>query len=244
MYSAKKDPDLPRWTKIVPLIGLSLLALYLSRGFFPGAGNGIDSELQQETVDAVSQRVLDLSDEEIRALQDRFGEDLVQIVESSPGADEPAPGQNPAPADTSTTTPVATTPVAPATTTPATGEPEPSETTPAPAPGGVERVDVPLPGPNGTINVDQTALMVARSATVALFTGDFTSVIVDPAAALPTLTRLYPDPLVSEPTVRVIGDAMITFTFTVDPDRDGPAGVRLINTTVAAGASGWSWAGV
>jgi hypothetical protein len=239
-YGARRDPGLPTWSSSIAAVGVFALAAYLGWSILAGGSSAEEVAARQENTEAINTR-LQLSEDDMLALQEQYGEDVISFTDpastSGPAATTvPATDQTAVPTTLATPAPVAeTTPVE--TTAPV--ETVPTETVPVDT-----RVLVPLPGPGGTVNVDQQALDVARAATVALFTGDFSTVAISPGVEPPTLTRTYPDPLVSEPTVRNVGDENITITFTVDPDGTGPAGLRLINTTVTAGVGGWSWAGI
>jgi hypothetical protein len=91
----------------------------------------------------------------------------------------------------------------------------------------------------GQVNVPSAAYEVARSATFALFTTDFTLIPFAVGAAAPTGLTVYPNPTVEETYVKTVGSGLYTFTTIVDPD--GPGGQPQRATTVTVVQQGGSW---
>lgn len=116
----------------------------------------------------------------------------------------------------------------------------------APPQNPTSSVKVSLPYRNGgSTEVDEAALATARAATVALFTGNFSSLSMVPGVQPPSLPRTWNDPYVGDPTLIEISDATLAIGFRVDPDRDGPSPLREIVSRVEfVPGVGWAWGGV
>jgi len=97
----------------------------------------------------------------------------------------------------------------------------------------------------GPVEVPASALAVARTATMSLFTGAFGGVPLADGVVLPDLARTWSDPYVGDPVVVSLGDGTISFAFRVDPDRDGPEPTyKTAAMVLFVPARGWVWAGV
>lgn len=115
---------------------------------------------------------------------------------------------------------------------------------PQPAPDASVKVSLPFRN-GGSAEIENAALTVARAATVALFTGDFTQVRLAPGVQPPALPRTWSDPYVGDPVLEDIADGGVSVTFRVDPDRAGPSQLREITARVEfVPDMGWVWGGV
>jgi hypothetical protein len=97
----------------------------------------------------------------------------------------------------------------------------------------------------GTVEISASALAVARAATLALFTGNFDGIPVADGVVFPDIARTWPDPYIGDPVVVSVGDGTISFSFRVDPDREGAEPTyKTASMVLFVPARGWVWAGV
>lgn len=122
-------------------------------------------------------------------------------------------------------------------------------TPPPDSPGSfeVEEVagNVSLPVESGGVSeVPVAALTVARTAVLALFTGNFNEVPIADGVSIPDVVRTWEDPSVGDPVIVSFGESTIRFAFRVDPDRDGPESVyKTAAMVMFVPDLGWVWAG-
>lgn len=213
----KKDPELPIWTRVIPVVGLVLGGLYVSWALFQGGPTPEEQQRIDEAAQHVNEPLKTLNTLDAQILQQIYGTNAVVLVSTTA-----ASGATSVPVATS----VATSTSSVATTTTSVG------------------TKVSLPTLTGaSVLIDANALGTARAATVALFTGDFSKVSVSSSALIPTLPTKWPDPSVGEPVVAGAGDEGIAINFLVDPDRDGPEAQRVITSKVVFESGVWVWAG-
>lgn len=245
-YSTRKEPELPRWTKVIPVLGLGGLALYIPTALF--SGSSPPAEQQERAVERTVQLLEDPSAEDRLRLAaagvgepdiddliavlgehavDVLGEDVVNRAQGSqlvpPDLDEPEPavdGDASVADNNNTSEDIG----------------DGDET-----PDGDENVTVNLAGPDGTVAVPTDALWVARSAVTGLFTGTFDTVPTAEGTEPPPVQRSWPDPYVGDPEVLSAGSDAYTISFVVDPDRDGPANARLATADVIFDGNQWVW---
>jgi hypothetical protein len=97
----------------------------------------------------------------------------------------------------------------------------------------------------GTVEISASALAVARAATLALFTGNFDGIPAADGVTFPDIARTWPDPYIGDPVVVSVGDGTISFSFRVDPDREGVEPTyKTASMVLFVPARGWVWAGV
>lgn len=220
--SLSAGPVLPPWVKVIPFVGAGLLFLFVSMLLF-----------REPSVEMVDGDILEADVARIISTIEAIDAgDLDSTIEST----EP-----------SSLSPPQTGPV----------DPPPIETdidtvSPSPSPSptpniqeGVEpTITLQLRG-GGAATVPEGALLLARTATLALFTGDFSQVPLAPSVETPLLPRTWSDPYVGDPVIDSLTDGVFSLTFRVDPDREGPSQVREITAHVAFEPNmGWVWLGV
>jgi hypothetical protein len=214
--SLQSGPMLPPWVKILPYVLGVIVFVMLSMQLFTQPKTTI-SDVNRQVLDAAR---LDMQS----ALND---------ISTTSSATTPtqAPPTNSATSDP--TTPVdSQTPTTSPTDVPQTGLPE------------IEMV-IMQTSSGAALEVPSGSLQAAREATVALFTGDFSKVSFASGVAAPSLPRTWKNPYVGDPIIDSVGDGVFVFVFKVDPDRDGPAPLREIVSSVELGDNAvWVWLGV
>ena len=102
-------------------------------------------------------------------------------------------------------------------------------------------------GSQATSRVPQAAYDTAEQSVQALFTGDYTTLVVRDDAVVPDITQpgfvIYENPLIQPGCLEATGDVSYVLLFVVDPDRDGDATARTIRTIVEHNADGARWIG-
>lgn len=132
----------------------------------------------------------------------------------------------------SSTVPTEVHPVAPPVTA-ATPTPAPTATPPPTAD------TVTVAGPDGEpVDVPAGAVEAGRAWAAALFTGRFDDVPLADGTSPPAVSTVWADPDVRDPVLQD-DDGMLRLAFPVDPDRDGPAGLRNVVVRVTTDGSSW-----
>lgn len=229
VYRRLQDgPVLPPWVRAVPyLLGL-IVFVFVSLQLFAENESSISS-IEQARLDSELAR-------------------SGGLVVTAPSAETSQSSLDQASPDQASATTAPTDPTAPiisgsSTDTPI-AETETAETIPTTTPES--ELSVGIPTKTGlVVQVPSEALAMARTATVARFTGDFEAVELGSAVSIPWLPRTWTDPYVGDPVVSSVGDGVFILAFRVDPDRSGVEPLREILTAVSyVPGQGWVWLGV